>query len=413
MPGAAESQAGGARSSRSGRPRVLFLSACVNGGGVGRSLVAYLQRAEDIDPIVVMPEPGVIAAQLPEHAEVHFVPELVERVQRGPYRLPNQLGWPWLEISGGFVAIVHACFLIAELARRLRPDVIYCNHMITKPIGAFAGSRTGIPVAFHARNVHVHWFGRRFYRYIASLENTRTVIANSEASATPYRGAGADEVVVVPNFVDLDHFNRDNITPSLREERKLNDDTIVIGYLGRLVPKKGIDVLIEAFARANEKHPNTVLALVGGSDTGMFEDWQAKYEALAERLGVAEKVMFLGFRDDVAPLAVDFDINVLPSIEPESFGRVLIESMALGIPSIATAQGGPLEVIDHGKNGLLAEPGSVSDLTRQLEILLDDPERRKKIGAQGLKDVRARYDAERIAERLTDILYRMSGRSRG
>lgn len=392
------------------RVRVMFLSACVNGGGVGRSLVAYLEREADrIEPIVVMPEPGVIADRLPPSADVHYVPELLERVQRSPYRLPRKIGWPPLEIGAGLAAITNACFAVTRLARELRPDVVYCNHMITKPVGAFVGSRTGIPVVFHARNVHVHWFGRGFYRFIAGLENTRLVVANSRASADPYEGAGA-EVVVVPNFVDLDHFDRQRVKPKLREEYNLPSDAPVIGYLGRLVPKKGVDVLIRAFARAHRDHPQARLALVGGNDSGMFDDWQGRYEALARSLGVGDHVLFLGFRDDVAPYAADFDINVLPSIEPESFGRALIEAMALGVPSIATAQGGPLEVIEPGVNGLLAEPGSVGELARHLATLLGDVELRRRMGERGLRDVRERYAADRISTRITQELCRVAGK---
>jgi glycosyltransferase involved in cell wall biosynthesis len=388
----------------------MFLSSCVHGGGVGHSLVTYLHHEKGlIEPHVVMPEPGVMAKRLPRSAHVHYVPEFVERVQRGPYAWTNSRDWPWLQLTGGVAAMFHACASVTQLARQVQPDVIYCNHMIAKPIGAYAGRQTGIPVVFHARNVHVHPVGRRFYRWIAGFETTRLVIANSEASAGPYRGAGA-EVVVVPNAVDLSRFDPGTVTPQLRRELGLGEDRRIIGYFGRLVPKKGVNVLIEAFARIHREHPKAVLALIGGNDSGQYEDWDARYRALAKQLGVEGKVHFVGFRDVVAPYMADLDINVLPSVEPESFGRVLIEAMPFGVPGVVAAHGGAMEVIRDGVNGFHAKPGDVDDLARQLSRLLGDQPLRARMGAFAKDEVRARYDAAQVSAQITELLHRVAGR---
>ena len=390
------------------KPRVLFLSSCVHGGGVGHSLATYLHHEADaIEATVVLPERGVIADRFPEGVRVEIMPEFVERVQRGPYALPNRVGWPPAEYVGGVAAMFHACHSVARLAARTRPDVIYANHMIAKPIAAYAGRRVGIPVVFHARNVHVHPVGRAFYRWIAGFSTSRLVIANSKASAGPYRGT--TDIEVVSNFVDLDKFDRARVTPAFREEFGVSPDALVFGYMGRLVPKKGLDVLIRAFAQVHRKHGEAALALVGGNDSGQFSDMEAAYRQLAVDLGVGDAVHFVGFRDDVAPYAADFDVNVLPSIEPESFGRVLIEAMALGVPSITTAHGGAIEVVDDGDNGLWAEPGSVEDLARAMSRLAGDESLRRALGDQGLRDVRERYDSSATSRTITDLIRRVAG----
>lgn len=390
------------------RPRVLFLSSCVHGGGVGHSLATYLgHQSPAIEASVVLPERGVIADRFPDDVGVHIMPEFVDRVQRGPYALPNRFDWPPAQYAGGVAAMFHACHSVARLARELRPDVIYANHMIAKPIAAYAGRRVGIPVVLHARNVHVHPVGKAFYRWLASFPTSRLVIANSKASARPY--AGTTDIEVVPNFVDLETFDVDRVEPVFRKEFGVPDDAIVVGYLGRLVPKKGLDVLIRAFARVHRQHPKAVLAIVGGNDGGQFQDMEQFYRDLAAELGVGDAVVFTGFRDDVAPYAADFDVNVLPSIEPESFGRVLIESMALGVPSITTAHGGAVEVVDDGRNGLWAEPGSVEDLARAMGRLVGDDALRERFGAQGLEDVRRRYDSAESSRRITELIYRVAG----
>lgn len=387
------------------RPRVMILSSCVHGGGVGHSLANYLRLEGDaIDPVVVMPEPGSIAAHFPESTAVRYVPEQVERVQRGPYAIPRQLGWPWLEFASGVTAMFAACEKVTQLARRERPDVIYCNHMITKPIGAYAGRRLGIPVVFHARNVHVHPVGRRFYRGIASFETTKLVIANSEASANPYRGVPGCDVVVVPNFLDLSRFDRAVVEPRLRRAFGVADDAIVLGYLGRLVPKKGVPLMIRAFARVAPRHPRGVLALVGGDDTGQYGSRMAEYRALAAELGVGERVVFTDFQDDVRPMLADFDVNVLTSIEPESFGRVLIEAMAFGVPSIVSAHGGAVEVVRDEVDGLHVPVDDEAALAAAFGRVLADEDLRKRLGARGRRDVASRFGAREVAPRITELL---------
>ena len=280
--------------------------------------------------------------------------------------------------------------------------------MIAKPVGAYVGSRLGIPVVFHARNVHVHPVGRRFYRFLAGLDETKLVIANSEASAEPYRGAGA-EVVVVPNFVDLERFDPAKATPRLRQELGLRPDAVVIGYLGRLVPKKGIDVLIKAFALVHQRYPKAVLTLIGGNDDGSYRDMEAEYRELAASLGVADSTYFVGFQEDVPNWAIDLDINVLPSIEPESFGRVLIEAGSLGVPSVTSAHGGAMSVVKEGETGLLAAPGSVEALADALCELTGDDALRKQMGAAARADARANYDASRISSQITALLRWVAG----
>src|SRR6266446_454374 len=143
--------------------RVLFLNSCINGGGAGRSLEAFLANVPgEIEAHVVMPEPGVIAKRLKNVKEFWYVPEFVERIQRSPYRFAQRLGNPILHIVSGGIAILHSMFKITSIAKKVRPDVIYCNHMLAKPVGAFVGGLLRIPVVFHVRNVHVHWFGRWF-----------------------------------------------------------------------------------------------------------------------------------------------------------------------------------------------------------------------------------------------------------
>ncbi|MFH1018686.1 MAG: glycosyltransferase family 4 protein [Pseudomonadota bacterium] len=390
------------------RVRVLFLNSCVNGGGAGRSLQTYLENMDSrIEAHVVMPEQGVIGEHLKNVERIWYVREFVERIQRSPYRFCERLGWRWLHFVSNWVAIPVAMKKITDLAREIQPDLIYCNHMLANPVGAWVGSRLGIPVVFHARNIHVAWFGRKFYRFLADLKCTKKIICNSLASSLIYREYTEEKVEVVHNFVDLQTFNRATFQPKLRKECGIAEDALVIGYAGRILAKKGIPVLLEAFQRIASLFPTAVLALVGDNDGGVHKDLRGKYEDMARTMGIGDRTFFIGFREDIRPYVSDFDILALPSVEPESFGRVLIEAMAFGIPSVVSALGGAVEVVRHGLNGLWSIPGDSSDLAIALTRLMSDPDLRTEMGRHGASDVYAEFSAVDQSRRITDILVRL------
>lgn len=388
-----------------GCTRVLFLNSCVSGGGAGRSLQAYMEHLDPrIEAHVVMPEPGIIAAQLKNVTKTYLVPEFVERIHRCSYAWIEKLGWRWLHFVGNFYGLPRAMFKIIRICREVKPDILYCNHMLANPVGAFVGWRTGIPVVFHARNIHVAWFGRKFYYFLAGRSFVKRIICNSLASSLLYREYTEEKVRVVHNFVDLKKFDLEKVQPKLRQELKIPKDALIIGYIGRILPKKGIDVLLHAFARIYPKFPNAYLVLIGENDGGLHNDLRSEYESLTRALGISDRTHFMGFRNDIPPYVSDLDVLTLPSVEPESFGRVLIEAMAMGVPSVVSALGGATEVVRSGLNGLWCVPGDSNDLSRALEELLSDPELRARLGRFGTTFVQKNFSADDLARQITEIL---------
>lgn len=385
------------------KARVLFLNSCIHGGGAGRSLMAYLgHQAAAIDPIVVLPAPGVVAERLTHGEQIVYMPELLERIQTTHSEHIDRV--PGVNIAFGAATLVKAGLKLVRLVEQRRPDVIYCNHMLAKPIGAFVGARTGVPVVLHARNIHDWPVEKQFFQALAKLDCVKTIICNSHASAEPYAAVARDKVHVVYNFIDLQRFDRARVAAKLRTEFSIAPDAVVIGYLGRIIGWKGVDVLIRAFAKLASAHRKATLVIVGDNDGGLKTNLRAEYEALARSLGVAERVIFTGFRDDVVPYAADFDVLALPSVRPEPFGRVVIEAMALGVPPVITAHGGATEIVSDGVNGLWAEPRSVDSFSAQLERLVSDAALRKRLGEQAAIDVRAKFDGQVLSREVTRLI---------
>lgn len=387
------------------KPRVLILNSCVNGGGAGRSLLTFLNHdGNDLEIQICLPEMGVIGEQLTRGRKYHLVPRFVERIHRSLYRWPTRLRQRWLHIACNCFDLLRAMKEIAAICRREKIDAIYCNHMLAKPVGVMVGHWLKIPVVLHVRNVHQHWFGRRFYSYLGTKKVTKAIICNSLAAAAPYSQVNSDKIRIVPNAIDLREFRSTPFTPTLRLEFGLSPETVVIGYLGRILPMKGVDVLIRAFAKVRARNRHCVLAIVGDNDGGLGHDLRAQYEKMAAALGLAHSVLFAGFHKDVREALADFDILAFPSVTPESFGRVLLEAMALGVPQVISAHGGATEVVADNETGLYSIPGDADNLAWALEKLVLDPTLRREMAAAGRRRVERLYNAPDYARRVSEIL---------
>lgn len=393
---------------------VMFLNSCVSGGGAGRSLDAILSVPDPrIRATVVMPEAGVLAARLTRTERLLFVPEFVERLRRSPYSWPERWRAPWLHLLANGYAIPRGVRRLLRLVRELRPDVIHCNHMLAKPIGALLGALTATPVVFHSRACHHLWIDAAFYSWLGRRAAVRRIICNSDASAQVYRRRSAAKVCIVPNSIDLAHFQRGVVTPRLREACGLAADAFVVGFVGRIHPKKGLDWLLRSFAAVVAQRPSARLVIVGGNDASLHHDGLAAYRRMAQQLGLSDaQVIFTGYQDDVRAFVADFDVLVFPSVEPESFGRVLLEAMALEVPVITSAHGGAIEVVRDGEEGLWVPVGDARALASALVAMADGPAQRRAMGARGRQRVMDRYDRQAVARQVFDVLVAVAGEGR-
>jgi glycosyltransferase involved in cell wall biosynthesis len=239
------------------------------------------------------------------------------------------------------------------------------------------------------RHISRRWGSNPQKRWL--LSGVHRVIAVSRAVAQVLaRDVPSRLITVVPNGVDVHRFAT---APrgALRAELGIGPDAPVIGMVARLAANKGQDLLLRAAPAVLARHPAARFVLVGGDqrDGSMGR----RLEELARELGVAGQVHFLGDRADVAPLLRDFTVAVLPSRQ-EGLGLALIESMAAGVPSVATPVGGLPELVVDGETGLLVEPESPPSLAEAVNGLLEDPARAGRLAAAGQERVRSSFSLE-------------------
>lgn len=202
----------------------------------------------------------------------------------------------------------------------------------------------------------------------------------------------AERIRVCYNGLELDRFS-----PEGRgKPAEFAPARLVVGTVCVLRPEKGLDVLVEAYARLRHAFPDVVLLVVG--DGPVRESLLRQ----AAQLGLGESFQLLPAQSEVAGLLRAIDIFVLPS-RSEALSNALMEAMACGCAVVATRVGGNPELVEDGKTGLLVAPGDAGELASALRFLVENGPARARLAESAATFVRSRFSAEASAQRLGEI----------
>jgi glycosyltransferase involved in cell wall biosynthesis len=217
-------------------------------------------------------------------------------------------------------------------------------------------------------------------------------------------GVPPDRCVLIENAIDTAEFSRNLPTAEAKRRVGIAPERFVIGAVGRLSAEKGFDVLIRSANQLLKDGSDVELLIVGEGDE------KAALQGLIAELGCAERVRLLGYRSDTRELYQAMDIFALSSYR-EGLPNVLLEAMALEVPVVATRIAGIPRLIRDGDNGLLVEPGDAAALGRALLGLLNDLDRRARLGRAGRLTVEAGYSFQARMEKVRAIYDRLLQRS--
>jgi glycosyltransferase involved in cell wall biosynthesis len=296
---------------------------------------------------------------------------------------------------------------IVKIVRDKKIDVIHVTDFQADTLGRLAGMVTGKPVIVHVRTHHSKYQKRPYPWYMERINHllapvTSLAIANSDSLrdfAIERMGFKPDQVVTVHNPVST--YTMKPVTAAdvdrIRGEYGLEGVWPVIGAVTRFYPAKGITYLVGAFPSILARFPDARLMLVGDGPLG------DELKAQAKALGIADKVIFTGFRNDAEAFVQLFTIGAVPSLE-EGIGNVAIESIAGGVPVVASREGGLPEVVAEGKSGLLVKPGNSDALASAILRILEEPFLLDRL-RQGCRDEAARFSIDTYTTRL-EQLYR-------
>ncbi len=250
------------------------------------------------------------------------------------------------------------------------------------------------------------WWWSFYYKRVYRQAKITQSISRYLAQRSRRMGNKKGEIILLPNGVDLDLFQSkfsEREKSDLKKSLDIASDELVLISVSRLVLKNAIDDLIKAVNFLLYKSGIKVKLILLG--TGPDEK---ALQALAVKQGVSEQVIFLGYRDyaEIPKYLEISDVFIRPSLS-EGLGNAFLESMALGVPVIATKVGGIPDFLTDGETGLFCEVSNPSSIAMAVEKYYKDAELYKKIQINGQKLVRDNYNWDTIALKMKKIFIKM------
>jgi glycosyltransferase involved in cell wall biosynthesis len=294
---------------------------------------------------------------------------------------------------------------LARLLRRRRIDAVVANGghplMVARPAALLAG----VPCAWW-----VHGFepdaplGGSWISLAERWLGADLLLANSGFTARRVETGFpvCPRVALLRPGVDLSRWRPDAAAGlAARRRLGLEEDACVVGVFGRLQSGKGQHVALEAAALLAAQGVPAEFLIVGGSLFGLDPSYAEALRQRAESPDLRGRVKFLGHRTDTPALMNACDIVVMPSVLPESWGMVVIEAMAAGRAVVASAAGGPLEMIVHGEDGLLFPAGDARQLAQHIRKVAQDRVLRAQLGLRARQKAHAEFGVQHTAQQFS------------
>ncbi len=329
--------------------------------------------------------------------EVHFItyaqpfrlPYFVERVFYHEVELPSHPLFEHPPYSLALAAAMH------NTAVRRKLDILHAHYAVPHATSAWIAremlgdGRVRVVTTLHGTDITLIGQDpsfREITRFsIARSDGVTAVSEYLKRETVRVFGTPQDDIRVIPNFVDLERYNRDR-QPCHRSSFAEGDEKIVM-HISNFRPVKRVDEVVRVFAHIAREVPARLVLVGDGPERG-------RAQQTAEEERVAERVVFLGKQESVAELLACADLFLLPS-ESESFGLVALEAMACGVPVVASDVGGVSEVVPDGLAGRLLDLGDTDGMARAgIELLADKERWREASGAA--RAAASRFDAEEI-----------------
>ena len=360
--------------------RILQITAALEQGGVERGTVemaAFIvsQGGQSF----VASQGGRMVKELEEGGTRHFLLPLASR---------NPL------------TILYSAWQLRKIIRREKIDLLHARSRAPAWAAYFAGKMTGVKMVttFHGthriQNSVKKWYNSvmvRGVRVIAISQFIKNHILQNYI-------ANEDVIDVAPRGFNPTLFDPGLISAGQRQALKqqlgLAAGIAVVSLPGRLTRWKGQILFLEALAQIKDLEWQALLIGGGGTKTAYIKELKMR----VEKLGIADRVLFVGSQEDIVPYYAISDLVVSASTEPEAFGRVAVEAQAMAKPIIASAHGGSLETVKDGVTGWLFNNGDSADLADKLRIALSGDIDLTRVGISGRQWVAENYTIDKMCQ---------------
>jgi len=314
-------------------------------------------------------------------------------------------GFLGVKRDGGLFGALAGLISAIRIARKIKSrvgkfDVIHCNTQKSFVVGCALGIISRKPVFWHLRDILAkEHFSRVQILLVVLLARfcATQILANSQATADAYVAAGGarTQTRVIYNGISIP----DSFSSKSALLTQIPENAILMGVFSRISRWKGQELAI----RVTAKIPNSHLLIVGAPLFGE-DEYERSLKDLVKELKIANRVHFLGFQNDVWPLMRACRYILHTSIEAEPFGRVIVEGMLCEKIVFAPNAGGPREILDHLKTGVLYEANSVESLAGWISRIDSDPDLHKRIQKDAVLSANARFSRDRMVQETYEAL---------
>ena len=394
--------------------RLLVVSHAVDIGGAERGIIRKLGNInrEIFEPSFACPFEGPMT---------HEMEKLGIKVYLGhPSRSLLAIRRRSLGESRLAVLLYPFAFLLSVarltlLIRRERFDLVLTDSAKADIYGTLAGWLARRPVVWHIHDIFEApvfsalnlWLIKTFASHFA-----KRIISVSEAAkkALVDMGVPGEKVQTVYNGIDMDAARKTKNPEEVRTGLGIDPGVPVAGMVGRLVDWKGPDYFIKAAAEVLRAVPEARFLMVGDAVHGE-KSYVDTLKSLRGELGLEDRMVFTGFRDDVLDIVSSMDVMVHASVLPEPGAQVLFEAMAEGRPVVATRGGGVSEIVDDGVTGLLVPPRDADAMAEAITTILLDRDKARRMGEAGLKKATESFTVSNMARGIEmELLKAVEGR---
>ena len=368
--------------------RILFIHGSADLYGASRVLVSIIKGIDrkKAEPIVLLPYREMLDRELEA---------LGVKVVIGPIAVLRRQFFNPKGICLFVRNFIKSLFLIRKIDKEYGINIIYTN---TSPVlsGAIYAKIFG---KLHIWHIHEITMKPSFFRYmmpriINFFSGACLTTSNATKRYVMSGGMRDSDIKVIYNGISgLKRMSAEGA----------HEGNVVIGMIGRFNWWKGQKVFVKAVQNVIEKGTNANF-IIAGSPFKNEETYLYTLKKFVSELGLEGKIRLLDFTEDRDALYAGMDIVVIPSTQPEPFGLVAVEAMAMGRPVIASNIGGLPEIVLNGETGILFEPGSDKELSEAIIRLVKDKRLRNEMGEAGLKRQQALFTEEHFQKEVNKII---------
>ncbi len=363
---------------------ILFINHVSFLGGAERYMLSLVEALDkEYKVFFICQEPGPLSEALEKKGV------MVEYMRLGAWRRVSYLVKNFLTIQ----SIIRFC-------KNNQIHLICSNNYRVTSYAVWPAKVLGIPsVTIIQDFVTKH----KLWKFNTFQSNALISVSQSISDSVSKYFSG--EVTRIYNGIDAQAIS-DSLLPAdtIRNEFPVLKGKKIIGMVAQVVPLKGHKLFLRAMQKVSEEFKDAMFVMIGASP----DDRQLSLDdikAYAKELGILDRIICTGSRDNVFSLIKSFDILVHPSYK-EPFGRVIMEAMALSIPVVATASGGPSEIIEDGQSGILVPVGDEKRLADAVGELLRNDDTRRMIGKNGRKRIE-QFNLLNTVEHVNNVFRKM------